>query len=262
MATIFSTARQTSMMYQIANRGLAFGRLSNAPDSLWGARTNHSSRQNNYNALSSLYGNNGAQLRSLMKQYSSVKQQFGTETNKTITDLKKSSSALKTTDFNVKGATEAETDANIKNVVSKVSDFVGKYNDAAKFFSDNADVSRRIGQLADSFKDERPFTRSLSEVGITSDTATGKLRLDTDSLTSALKKSPKTVEAVLGKNGLAGRAEQKADRAAFQKENLFPNFSSLLGQKSIDPSKLTYSNRALAQQANYNHIGTLLNMYF
>lgn len=262
MATIFSTARQTSLMYQIANRGLAFGRLSNAntQNSFWGERRT-SSRDNKYNAFSALYGS-GPQIGRLLKQYSAAQKQFNTEADKTTANLKKSAAALKSADFNVNGQTAAETDANTKAVLGKVNDFVNQYNDAVKFFDSNADVSSRVGRMADTFKEERYFSRSLQSVGVTTDAATGQLKVDNDRLTEALKKSPKTVEAVLGKNGLAGRAEARANQATFQKGQLFPGVESLVGKKAVDPTQLNYSNRALLQQANYNRLGTLLNLYF
>ena len=131
-----------------------------------------------------------------------------------------------------------------------------------KFFDSNADVSSRVGRMADTFKEERYFSRSLQSVGVTTDAATGQLKVDNDRLTEALKKSPKTVEAVLGKNGWAGRAEARANQATFQKGQLFPGVESLVGKKAVDPTQLNYSNRALLQQANYNRLGTLLNLYF
>lgn len=262
MATIFSTARQTSMMVQIANRGLAFGRLSNAntKNSFWGGQRS-AQKEKQYNAFSSLYGN-GAQIGRLLKQYSAAQQKFTTEADTKTADLKKSASALKSTDFEVKGQTAAETDAKTKAVLGKVNDFVKQYNDTAKFFDENADVSSRVGRMADTFKEERQFSRSLKEAGITTDPATGQLKVDNDRLTAALQKSPKTVEAVLGKNGLAGRAEMRANQAAYQKGSLFPGVESLVGKKATDSAHMSYSNRALAQQANYNRLGTLLNLYF
>lgn len=261
MASIFSMARQTSMMVQIADRGLAYGRLANrnTQQSFWSGGTSAWGKA--YNAFSDRYGN-GAQIGRLLKQYSASQNKFQTEADKATGDLKKSAGALKALDFNVNGTTAAETEKKTKTVVEKVKEFADKYNDAAKFFGQNADVSSRMGRLADTFKEERHFSRSLQAAGVTTDLATGELKVDSDRLTEALKKSPKTVEAVLGKNGLAGRAEARANQAAFQKEHLFPGVESLVGKKATDSTQLNYSNRALTQQANYNHLGTLLNLYF
>ncbi len=142
-----------------------------------------------------------------------------------------------------------------------MKDFADKYNTASSFLAGNSEVSGRIGSLADSFKDTKYFSQSLSAVGVSVNASTGKLSVDTDRLEKALKESPDQVENALGKSGLAGRTESKVDFAEGQKDKLFPTVNQMMGGDA-ETTKALYSGRAMSAQMNYINAGNLLNMYF
>jgi flagellar capping protein FliD len=145
--------------------------------------------------------------------------------------------------------------------VDLVTDFADKYNTATGFLSADSEISGRVQSLADSFRDTKYFSQSLSSIGVSVHASTGKLSGDTGRLTKALKESPDEVESALGKNGLADRAASKVDFAESQKDKLFPTVNQMMGSDA-ETTKALYSGRAMTAQMNYINAGNLLNMYF
>ena len=260
MATITSMARQTATMYSIASKGLSYGQSSknSSITSLWGRDT--SSSDSSYNAgsaLSSIYNSN-AELSSLLKEYDKTKEQFNKQFSSNMTELGEAASKLKTTNFAVNGATDEDTEKNIAGVVDNVSKFVKKFNNAVSFLNGVSDTSAKISNLANSFSDSKYFSNTLNKIGITVNSE-GTLKVNEDQLKTALKENPTSVESILGKSGLAGRADDKVRKAKAQQDNLFPTAAQMMGTSNAN---VTYSVRATTAQFGYSMVGNLLNMYF
>ncbi len=247
MATISAMAGQTTALYNLASRGFSYGQ-------------NATTQNNQVSSLTSVM-NSGAEYSNLLQEYDATKKKFNTEFSSDMSALSKATDALKSANFNVVGKNDEETAANVKTVVDAVKDFADKYNTASSFLAGNSEVSGRIGSLADSFKDTKYFSQSLSAVGVSVNASTGKLSVDTDRLEKALKESPDQVENALGKSGLAGRTESKVDFAEGQKDKLFPTVNQMMGGDA-ETTKALYSGRAMSAQMNYINAGNLLNMYF
>ena len=201
-------------------------------------------------------------LSGLLSEYDSTKKRFTTEYNSTMSDMGKAAKALKNADFNVapEGATEEEIENNTKAVVSAVEDFAKKYNGTVSFLADNKDVSSRVSALGSSFGDTKYFAKSLSSVGITVKSS-GELSVDTERLSKALKESPESAAYVLGKDGLAGRAEKKVLTAESQADRMFPTASAMMGS-SVSSAQRMYSANTVNRASSYENVGTLLSMYF
>lgn len=107
------------------------------------------------------------------------------------------------------------------NAVYAVKDFAKKYNDVVNFLNKNTDKSVGVKTMASSFSNTRFMSNSLSKVGIDVDTS-GRLTVNEDRLTAALKEDPSAVNSIIGgSNGLAGQASQKASSAIGASTRLF-----------------------------------------
>lgn len=119
--------------------------------------------------------------------------------------------------------------ANISNknidtseALASLKDFAGKYNDAVDFLNENKGISSEISNLAYSFGLTRFMSNTLSDVGISTD-GKGRLTVNDDAFTSAMKKDPSKVQDIIGKhNGLAGTAYKKATSAIINSSSLIP----------------------------------------
>jgi hypothetical protein len=67
-------------------------------------------------------------------------------------------------------------------------------------------------------------------------------------------------EAVLGKDGLAGKADRHVDFANSQRDKLFPSAKSMLGGEMTVTG--LYTGKTLQHISNYTNIGNLLNISF
>jgi len=260
MATISAMARQTATMYSIASKGLSYGESTknSSLTALWGgsdtSRTNSSYNTNSaYSTLT-----NRSELAGLLKEYDNTKAQFNKQFSSNMNDLGTAATKLKTTNFNVAGSTDEETEKNTAAVADTVSKFVGKFNTAMSFLNGVKDTSTKISNLTNSFSDAKYFSRNLEKVGI-SVKSDGTLKLNEDQLKAALKESPSSVESILGKDGLAGRMDNKVKSAKMQQDKLFPSAAQMMGTSETN---VTYSVRATTAQFGYNMVGNLLNMYF
>lgn len=262
MSTIFAMARQTTLMYQIANKGFSYGQAGGIPRFRDGLGKAPLSRHNDESgaALAPLYGN-GASLRQRIKQQTAAKVEFNKKADTVIENLKKSTATLKSTDFTPTG-TSAEVASGIKNAVSAVSDFVNKYNDTAKFFADHADNASRRSYSVDAFRSGQPLSPALASLGITTDVSTGQLKLDSQRLTESLQNTPKKAAALLGEKGLAKQGEELSQRAAKEQRQLTTTPNAGWGLPAVDTAKLMYSSQGLAKQSSYHHLGNLLHIFF
>ena len=249
---------------------------SNTSSNLWGSTTSSSSSSSLWSAYNNSAASEAAStlstitgmkntISNMMSSYTSTKKLFNTEFKSAMSDLKSSAQTAANMSYNFisddittsNGTTkysESLTSA-IKSVKSLVSD----YNDALSFFSDNSSVSKRVKRLSNTFSDTTYRAGVYSSVGITVDSS-GKLSLDESKLADALVNNSDTAEYVLGKNGLAGKAESHVATANAQSSQLFPSASSMLGD--IQGYSSLYSSNTLNSMNKYLGIGNMVNMYF
>ena len=273
MPTIYSMTQANYGMYRFAQKsgyslfGGAGAAGSQGAGSLFGARSSRAT-----NGLSSLLnaqsGTNAyalmnlkANTRSVLKSYHEASDGFYKTFDAAMSALSKSTASLKNTNFNVTGATEADTKANTDAALKNVKDFVSNYNDTIKMFGDYSDVSSRAAGMEKLFGDASYKADTLRQVGITVNSPAGTLSVNDAALTKALKEEPNRVENILGKDGLAGATEKKVDFAKTQRDKIFPSAQQMLG--SNYQRALAYTSAGSLTSMNaYANVGTLLSMFF
>ena len=255
--------------------------------SLWSSFNSYKS--NASSALSGLSMIN-SNVSSLVASYDSTKKTFYSEFDDTMSDLQKSSDNIKNYDFNVgAGAltTSESTDADgnktttttrneaLTAALKAVEQFASDYNDAIDFFNSNSDVSKRIGRMGTMFADTTYRNGNYNSIGlqIQSD---GKIKIDEEKLTKVLTEDAdnyaKAIEngedrtfrsrvaEVLGKDGLAGKADAHIATANSQRDRLFPSADTLIG-KDLSAAAL-YTGTSYRNMTNYQSLGNLINMMF
>lgn len=274
MSTISSLANTNYLMYSIAKKGNS---SLTASDWLNGTTSSKTSASNNTNTASTLwekytkqdsstssnywskFSNMQSNIASVMGTYVNTASTFNTEFKSNIADLKSSASTLAQTNFQAKGTTDAESTAKLTNIIGNISSFVTDYNTNLSFFQSSSSLSNRLSDMASSFADTTYRSGSLSNIGINVDTQSGKLSIDNDKLTKALQETPDRVSNLLGSNGLAGKALDKAYQAQSQKDQLFPSFNSMIS--STVKNSTAYTPSATSSNS-YASTGNLIDMYF
>ena len=189
---------------------------------------------------------------------------FKTSFDSTMKNLSSASNALKNTDFDVGGkeAVTQTTDENGKTTTKKsdklvsvlkgIESFAESYNDAIDLFNDNANSSKRVKQMANVFADTKYRQGQLSSIGVVVG-SDGKMKLDEDVLTKALTENPTKVNRLLGRDGLAGKADSHVSFARSQESRMLTSFSSV----STDG----YSSNGLFNSGSYGSLGNLFSMW-
>lgn len=239
---------------------------------LW---SSYGSYQNNaMNALSGLTEIN-TNVRSLLSSYDDAKSAFNSEFEENMTALSKSAAAVKDYNFSVdKDGAITKTDTTDENGVTTtttkysdklqgaldaVKNLVDDYNSSIKFFNDNAEVSKRVDRLAQSFGDTTYRASIYESVGLTTK-GDGSLEIDEEKLANAIVNDPDKVSRILGKDGLAGKAESHVSFANSQKDNLFPSAQKMFGSQLSNAA--IYTGSAYRNMTALNNVGNLLNMMF
>ena len=290
MATINNMLGGTYSLYQmsIANGSLFGSNKTKAQDSISSLWNSYSSYQSNASEALSGLSMISSNVSSLLSSYDTAKQTFYDEFDTTMNDLQKSSDKIKSFDFNVgqnaittkesvdedgNKITTTEQSDKLKEAITAVKDFVNDYNDSLKFFSDNSEVSKRVGRMNTLFADTTYRRSSYESIGI-SVGGDGKLTVDEDKLASVLVKDSEEaakhadedresfsrVANVLGKDGLAGKADSHISTANSQKESLFPSVQSMFG-KDLATAAM-YTGSSYRNMSAYNNVGSLINMMF
>ena len=278
MSTISSMARNNYLMLKYAqNNGASlFGSststakassLGNGSNSM---RSSYASLQSPaFSTMSGLLGIRSS-MNDMAKSYDAAAKTFHTEFASTMDDLSKASNAIKGMNFDVGGTSAVAETVNedgtltrtkspeLTDVLKGIENFASNYNDAIDFFQDNADVSKRMKLVRDEFADTAYRSGLLSTIGIAVG-SDGKMKIDEDVLTSALMETPERVGRLLGKDGLAGKADQHVSFARSQQNHLFPPISTALG--SAMKSSSIYSGKSLLRLSSYSSIGNFLNMW-
>ena len=244
----------------------------NSINQLWNSYGNFQS-----NATSSLAGLTeiNANLKSVMASYEDAKTAFQSEFSEAMEDLGASAEKLKTYNFNVEkeGAitTTTDTDKNgvttttttyskdLQAALDTVKNFVDDYNSAVKFFGEHKDVSKRIEQMATTFGDTTYRSANYSSIGLMTN-SDGSITINEAKLADTILNDPSKVSSILGKDGLAGKAESHISFATSQADKLFPTAKEMLGDQ-IDTASL-YTGKAYRNMAAYSNMGNLINMMF
>ncbi|MBQ4405365.1 MAG: hypothetical protein II857_13300 [Selenomonadaceae bacterium] len=259
----------------VGNSGWLFGnnnQKQNSINQLWSSYGNF--QNNAASALAGLTEIN-ANMKSVMSSYEDAKSAFQSEFSENMENLSASAEKLKTYNFNVEkdGAitTTTDTDQNgvttttttyskdLQSALDTVTDFVKDYNVAIKFFSDHKEVSKRIGQVATTFGDAGYRASLYDSVGLTVG-SDGSLSINEAKLANTILNDPDKVSSILGKDGLAGKAESHISFANSQADRLFPTAQEMLGDQ-LDTAAL-YTGKAYRNMAAYSNMGNLINMMF
>lgn len=247
-------------------------RKSNATSQLWSAY--NSFQSNATSALSGLTEIN-TNLKSVLSSYEDAKTAFKSEFSETMSDLSKSAAKVKNYNFNVEKenaiTTTTETDKDgkvttsvkyseeLQTALNTVKDFVNDYNGAVKFFGEHSTVSKRIEMMAQTFSDTTYRASSYASIGLTTNTD-GSLSINEAKLAETIVNNPSKVSSILGKDGLAGKAESHIDFANSQADKLFPTAEKMLGNQ-LETAAL-YTGSAYRNMTSLNFMGNLLNMMF
>ena len=206
-------------------------------------------------------------LSDFLADYIDSKKRFEEELRMTLQEARKAAASMETMEYaqaerkeRASEATEAASEPKTdKDSVDTVETFADRYNNLTEFLKENEDVSERASSITSALKDASRSVGAFAAIGITSD-ANGKLHVNASRLAASLKDRPESVEYVLGKGGLAGRAKKSIKLAAFNQDKLFPSVSSAMGRED-NPAKSMYSQKAVAAQNDFKSRGSMLNLY-
>ena len=239
--------------------------------SLWSSYSSYNS-----NAMTALSGLSEIRsgVASVMSSYNEAKDTFYAEMDDNMKSLSDSASKVKSYDFNVGENAITKTDSvdedgnktttttyndKMKDALQTVKDFVDSYNDSIKFFSDNSEVSNRVGNMAKSFGDTTYRASNYESIGI-SVGSDGSLSINEEQLAKNIASDPNKVSRILGKDGLASKAESHVSMANSQRSLLFPSAKSMLGDQLSTAA--IYTGGAYRNMTNYANIGNLINAMF
>lgn len=278
MSTISSMANNTYMMYKFAAKaGLSPTSGTTSSSTLSGLSSSYAKAKSGTAALPYDKSSAASDMQTLssiregyaglVSSYTETKTTFNTEMKSTLSDLAGSAAKVASMSYDF-SASDIQTDADgkttysdgLKSAISNVKSLVSDYNDALSFFSDNKDVSKRASALATEFADTTYRADSYSAIGINVDSKTGKLTLDEDKLAKSLTTESSRTENLLGKNGLAGKAQSHVALAKFQQDKVFPSMQSMIGGEMTVAS--LYTGRTLQNISSFVTTGNLIDMLF
>lgn len=266
MPTIHSMLSGTYSMYKTAqNNGSLFQSAKSGGDMF---RTVNSAAQSASDTLSGLQGVQTGR-KELLSSYASAKDSFYEDFDDAMGALKSSAAAIRKMDFKVgenavttteneDGTTTTKKSDELVAALKAVEKLASDYNDAIDFFADNSGVSKRVDRMQAMFSDTTYRAGSLESIGIQVNAKTGKLSIDEDRLTKAITESPEKVSSVLGKNGLADKADSHVSIANSQRDRLFPSATSMIGADLKSSS--VYTGTSLLNISKYATTGSFLNM--
>ena len=253
--------------------GAATNKKNDSISQLW---SQYGSYQNNAaSALSGLTEIN-TNVRSLLASYEDAKSAFNSEFGENMDALIESAAKVKDFNFTLedKAGAITKTDSTDENGVTTtttkysdklqgaldaVKNLVDDYNSSIKFFNDNAEVSKRVDRLAKSFGDTTYRAANYESIGLTTK-ADGSLEINEEKLAQAIVDNPDKVSGILGKDGLAGKAESHVSFANSQKDSLFPSAQKMFGNQLSNAA--IYTGSAYGNMTALNNVGNLLNMMF
>ena len=182
-------------------------------------------------------------------------------------DLRKAARAVENTDFKF-SRSDITTNADgsrsysdrLKSAISDVKDLVSKYNETSDFLRENKELGKGVQALSSEFSDTIYMAGSYAKMGISVDGATGKLRVNENLLADALIDSPARSEAILGRGGLAGRADRHAEAAQFSRRSVIPTMEQAIGGQLSYASNIL-NGRSLPTMSRYSNMLNLFSIY-
>ena len=264
MPTISSMSRNNYMMLKYAQKtGTSLFGLGNAPQ-----------KSSGYQSVSRSYSPYASNLSyaaaDVMKSYDTAAVNFKSEFTSRMDNLSKASNSIKQMNFDVGGKSAVTTTENadgtktvtksdaLKDVLKGIENFAEKYNDAVELFRDSASVSKKMKQMSNVFSDTKYRAGMLSQIGVVVGND-GTMKLDEDVLTKAITENPSKVSRLLGKSGLAGKADDHVSFARSQQSRLFPSASSALS--GVLNSSSLYGGNSLLSTPSFASVGNFWNSW-
>ncbi len=276
--TISSMARNNYTMFNFAsNNGVSLFGSSDSnkkTDSISAMWNSYANSQNSSYGLTAtnVYGVKTSAAE-VVSSYDSAKKEFDAEYNSTMSDLSKAVKDINSTKFDVgKDAlkksevtttdkdgkttttTKLEMNDDLKAAMKNVKNLVSSYNDAISLFSENKALSNRMENMSNMFSDTKYRASNYESIGITVG-KDGSLSVDEEKLADAIVSSPDKVSRIVGKEGLAGKAESHMQVANAQKDKLFPSVSSMFGSEL--KTAQAYTGNGLLRMNSYANVGNL-----
>lgn len=207
------------------------------------------------------------QARSLRKTYAETSSKFYAAYDTNMKDLRKSAGKLSNTDFQLdKSDITTSADGSktysdkLKAAISNVKDLVSKYNETNDFLRDNKSLGKGVQQLSSDFSDTTYKADSYAKMGITVDAKTGKMSVNESRLARALTDSPAQSEAILGKGGLAGRADRHAQYAQMARSRVIPSMEQAVGGQ-LNYAASMLNGRSLPTMQRYSNMLNLFSIF-
>ncbi len=207
------------------------------------------------------------QAASLRKTYAETSSKFYAEYDSNMKDLRKAAGKVSGTDFQL-DKSDIKTNADgsktysdrLKNAISNVKDLVNEYNETSDFLRENKSLGKGVQQLTTEFSDTTYKADSYAKMGITVDAKTGKMSVNESRLARALTDSPAQSEAILGKGGLAGRADRHAQYAQMSRSRVIPSMEQAIGSQ-LNYAANMLNGRSLPTMQRYSNILNLFSIY-
>ena len=207
------------------------------------------------------------QARNLRKTYAETSSKFYAEYDSNMKDLRKAAGKVSGTDFQL-DKSDIKTNADgsktysdrLKNAIGNVKDLVNEYNETSDFLHENKSLGKGVQQLTTEFSDTTYKADSYAKMGITVDAKTGKMSVNESRLARALTDSPAQSEAILGKGGLAGRADRHAQYAQMSRSRVIPSMEQAIGSQ-LNYAANMLNGRSLPTMQRYSNILNLFSIY-
>ena len=274
MATITQMTGAASSIYRSLYAGSS---RTDAARALFGTPAQRQGNSSLYSAYYNAKDSSAQELSSILsianqaaklrKTYAETSAKFYKEYDGNMKDLRKAARAVENTDFKF-SSSDITTNADgsrsysdrLKGAISDVKNLVSKYNETSDFLRGNKELGKGVQALAGEFSDTPYMAGSYAKMGISVDGATGKLRVNENLLADALVDSPARSEAILGRDGLAGRADRHAEAAQFSRRSVIPTMEQAIGGQLSYASNIL-NGRALPTMSRYSNMLNLFSIY-
>ena len=247
-----------------ATAALFGGNTKRGSSSLFSAR--YRAQDSSAQELNSIFSiaNQAAQLR---KSYAESSSKFYKEYDSNMKDLRKSAGTVKTMSYELDSSDiRANADGSktysdrLKTAIGNVKDLVAQYNETNAFLAENKSAGPGVQRLAADFSDTTYKADSYAKMGITVNAKTGQMTVNENQLARALTSSPAQSEAILGKDGLAGRADRHAQLAQSSRSRVLPTMQESIG-KQLSYAEGLLTGGSLSTMSRYSNMLNLFSIY-
>ena len=236
-----------------ATAALFGGNTKRGSSSLFSAQ--YRAQDSSAQELNSIFSiaNQAAQLR---KSYAESSSKFYKEYDSNMKDLRKSAGTVKTMSYELDSSDiRANADGS-----KTYSDLVAQYNETNAFLAENKSAGPGVQRLAADFSDTTYKADSYAKMGITVNAKTGQMTVNENQLARALTSSPAQSEAILGKDGLAGRADRHAQLAQSSRSRVLPTMQESIG-KQLSYAEGLLTGGSLSTMSRYSNMLNLFSIY-